>query len=52
VPAGHGRALVTSWVAAPIAVVVYVVCLRVTGVLNPATITMVRDMVRRRKARA
>lgn len=46
------RPLVTSWVAAPIAVVVYVVCLRVTGVLNPATIAMVRDMVRRRKARA
>lgn len=46
------RPLVTSWVAAPISVLVYVGCLRVTGVLNPAALETLRDMVRRRKAKA
>lgn len=43
------RPLTSSWMAAPICVVVYVGCLRVTGVLNPGTLQILQSMLRRQQ---
>lgn len=44
------RELTSSWVAAPLAICVYLIGLRWTGILNSETLATLKDMLRRRQA--
>ncbi len=46
------KPFITSWLAAPVALLTYAGCLRITGVLNDETVGTVKEMVRRKRARA
>ena len=44
------RELTSSWVAAPLAICVYLIGLRWTGILNSEALATLKDMLRRRQA--